>query len=99
MIERKYWAEGHRVEHSAKIFLAECSTPFPLSGFFSCNRTLCKRKEVARIFIFHMRVVLQKRFHPCGFWIDRTFNAQFDHWGQFRRTLSAITIVLAESGK
>jgi len=28
MIERKSWAEGHSVEHSAKIFLAECSTAF-----------------------------------------------------------------------
>src|SRR6266700_1714343 len=28
MIERKYWAEGHRVEHSAKKILAECSTSF-----------------------------------------------------------------------
>jgi len=52
--ERKYWVEGHRVEHSGQIFCAEGSTPFPMSDFFSCNRTFFRRKEVAQIFIFHI---------------------------------------------
>src|SRR5579859_3693169 len=30
--ERKHWAEGHGVEHSAQIFCVECSTPFPIVG-------------------------------------------------------------------
>src|SRR5713226_2673990 len=36
MIERKYWAEGHRVEHSAQKICAECSTSFRV--WFLCIR-------------------------------------------------------------
>ena len=38
--ERKYWAEGHSVEHSAKIFLAECSTRLPLAYLISQQQSI-----------------------------------------------------------
>src|SRR5216684_66406 len=46
MIERKYWAEGHHVEHSAQKKCAECSTSFRIR--FRCIRGL----PLARAFGF-----------------------------------------------
>jgi hypothetical protein len=55
MIERKYWAEGHRVERLTRNFLrVKVRHHFQCPASFHDNRTFFSRKEVAQIFISHI---------------------------------------------
>jgi hypothetical protein len=54
MIERKYWAEGHRVELSAHFLWVKVRQHFQCPASFHDNRTFFRRKEVAQIFISHI---------------------------------------------
>src|SRR5437588_5604176 len=91
MIERKYWAEGYCVEHSAQMFCGECSTPFPRSDSFVSYILFFKQKMQARFPSLVEHLPLREQDEPPWFVLDRTLNAKFEHWGSFRRTFSAIT--------
>jgi hypothetical protein len=46
------------------------------------------------------RLPLWERYESLSLWRVRTLTAKFEHWGEFRRTLTAITtLVSGSSGK
>src|SRR5260370_41766888 len=49
MFGRKCWVEGPLSEHSAKKYMAECSTRFPRADSFYDNRLFLCRKDVLQI--------------------------------------------------
>src|SRR5712692_1489639 len=91
MIERKCWAEGHRVEHSAQKICAECSTQFPRSDSFLEEISFFKQKMQHRFPSVAWHLPLRERYEPQWLCLDRTLNAKFDHWGSLRRTFRSFT--------
>ena len=63
----------------------QCPASFHATGHFS------EEKREHRFSSFTSKVLLQKRFHPYDFWLDRTLKAKFDHCGSFRRTFRSFT--------
>jgi hypothetical protein len=55
------------------------------------QQDIFQKKRRSADFIFHIEDPPPEAVPPCGFWIDRTLSAQFDHWSEFRRTFTSFT--------
>jgi hypothetical protein len=90
-IERKYWAEGHRVEPSGQFLGPEGSTPFPNSGSFHKNRSFSTEKMCNKFPFVLWHLPPWERHKLCKLRLVRILKAKFDDWGRFRRTFRSFT--------